>query len=138
MTPSELISSSPVYVDVTWDSWSLDPIPSNEVSSSFILSQAIHVCGKPDFDKSHKLFGLNQKAPSWAFFSLPPESSLSSQRCFQNGQILNLNSFKGLDDLSGLDQTSCKEIILKCLSQLQHLNKISEDLYKNIFKFQKS
>lgn len=138
MKQSELITSSPAYVDVTWDSWSLDPIALNEVSPSFILSQTTHLCGKPDYDKSQKLFGLDQKAPSWAFFSLPPESSLSSQRCFQNGQILNLNPYKAYDDLSGLEQTSSKEIISKCLSQIQHLNKISEDLHKNIFKFQKS
>lgn len=141
MTETEFVGSFSPHLDVSWGSCALDLPPVKESADVFILSQAAHICRTPDYDKSCKLFGLDQKAPSWAFFNPPAEMALSSQRCFRNGQILHLDDFtlqKSLEDLGALSAFSDKEIIVKCLIQIEELNKISKELYKNIFKFQKS
>ncbi len=124
---------------VTWACYPLEALPPDHTSSFFVLSQTAHHCNTPDYDESYKLFGLNQKAPSWACFSAPPELASASLRCFQKGKILDFSSQKLSQSIEFLiSSADSKETILKCFIQLQELNKISEELYNNIFKFKKS
>jgi hypothetical protein len=140
MTSSERASYSSFQpqTQVTWACYP-EASPADETSSFFVLSQAIHHCDTPDYDKSDKLFGLHQKAPSWACFSAPPELASASLRCFQKGKILDLCPDKLSQSLESLTlSTDFKETLLRCLMQLEELNKIAEELYNNIFKFKKS
>jgi hypothetical protein len=128
-------------LDVTWTQCSVEELSSQETASSFVIAQAVNPCIKPDFDSSHKLFGIHQKAPSWAFFSLPPELAQSAQRCFHHGKILKSGAMSlelTLEMLQNNQPSHPQQVLLRCLHQLLELNMISEELYRNIFKFTKS
>jgi hypothetical protein len=138
-TDSTFYSSFQPESQVTWTCYPLEALPNDDISSFFVLSQAAHHCNTPDYDESYKLFGLHQKAPPWACFSAPPELAAASLRCFQKGKILNIPSQKLSQSIELLTPSAdCKETMLKCLTQLEKLNKMSEELYHNIFKFKKS
>lgn len=138
MTHTESLSYSSLQVDVTWGGY-LPELPAlSEESSAFVLSQTAASSLKPNFESNQKLFGLDQKAPSWAFFTPPVMLHPSSLRCFHSGRILPMDPEKILDSLSALPQEKEIKIILKCLLQIDELNRISEEIHKNIFKFQKN
>lgn len=128
-------------LDVTWTKCSVEELASQQTASSFVLAQAVNLCLKPDFDCSHKLFGIHQKAPSWAFFSLPPEAAQSAQRCFHHGKILKSGAMSfdlTLEMLQNHQKSHSQQILLRCLHKLLELETICEELYRNIFKFTKS
>jgi len=138
MTYNQPLNTSSLQIDVTWSGFTHELPALSEESRAFVLSQTAASSLKPNFESNQKLFGLDQKAPSWAFFTPPVMLHQSSLRCFHSGKILPMDPEKILDSLSALPQEKYIKIILKCILQIDELNRISEEIYKNILKFQKN